>query len=181
VDWRLCRAHTHGAEHEARRQRTYVLYNATDTKSNVLQKFTDKLKDKVDAYRVGHHGCEHDEETIISQVTDEEWVAEPGTAVALANDDLLKGTVTVTDSNGGVRTTYSVDHAAGTITANLDGTLTDGTKYFVDYEYYENRVHQCSFDPTVDPDAAAVQWTAKDVTIPSGVPDFPSAAYDQAF
>lgn len=38
-----------------------VRFNQSDTKDNVLQKFTDKLKNKVDWYRVGYHACEHDE------------------------------------------------------------------------------------------------------------------------
>lgn len=32
-----------------------------DTKSNILQKFGDKLDNKVDWYRVGFHSCTHDE------------------------------------------------------------------------------------------------------------------------
>lgn len=39
-----------------------VRFNQSDTKANILQKFTDKLKDKVDWYRVGYHTCEHDEQ-----------------------------------------------------------------------------------------------------------------------
>lgn len=38
-----------------------VRFVKDDTKSNLEQKFTDKLKDKVDWYRVGYHSCEHDE------------------------------------------------------------------------------------------------------------------------
>lgn len=33
----------------------------TDAKANLLQKFTDKLMNKVDWYRVGYHECDHDE------------------------------------------------------------------------------------------------------------------------
>lgn len=38
-----------------------VRFLMVDTKINLLQKFTDKLKDKVDWYRVGYHGCTYDE------------------------------------------------------------------------------------------------------------------------
>lgn len=38
-----------------------VRFYQTDTKANLEQKFTDKLKDKVNWYRVGYHGCTHDE------------------------------------------------------------------------------------------------------------------------
>lgn len=37
-----------------------VRFEETDTKANLLQKFTDKLKNKVDWYRVGYHVCDHD-------------------------------------------------------------------------------------------------------------------------
>jgi hypothetical protein len=39
-----------------------VRFYQDDTKDNILQKFTDKLKDKVDWYRVGYHNCPHNEE-----------------------------------------------------------------------------------------------------------------------
>lgn len=81
-----------------------VRFQQEDTKSNILQKFTDKLENKVNWYRVGYHECHKDEP--------------------------------------------------------------QGTP--------------CSFDPAVDPEAMADQWTAKDVTIPSGVPDFPDAAYNNS-
>lgn len=38
-----------------------VRFLKDDTKANLQQKFTDKLKDKTDWYRVGYHNCEHDE------------------------------------------------------------------------------------------------------------------------
>lgn len=38
-----------------------VRFMQSDTKANILQKFTDKLKDKVAWYRVGYHACDHDE------------------------------------------------------------------------------------------------------------------------
>lgn len=81
-----------------------VRFLKDDTKDNLLQKFTDKLKDKVDWYRVGYHECDHD-------AAPEEW------------------------SEGAI------------------------------------------WDPSVTPSAEAHEWTAKDATIPSGVPDFPDAAY----
>jgi len=81
-----------------------VRFLQNDTKSNVLQKFEDKLQNKVDWYRVAYHSCGHDG-----------------------------------DSGG-----------------------------------------PCSFDPNDDPEAMATQWTAKDVTIPSGVPDFPDGAYNNS-
>lgn len=34
-----------------------VRFLPDNSKSNILQKFTDKLKDKVDWYRVGYHPC----------------------------------------------------------------------------------------------------------------------------
>lgn len=37
-----------------------VRFLETDTKSNLLQKFEDKLTNKVDWYRVGFHSCTHD-------------------------------------------------------------------------------------------------------------------------
>ena len=78
-----------------------VRFLLDDAKSNLLQKFEDKLKDKTDWYRVGYHRCTHD----------------------------------------------------------------------------ESSPSPCSFDPADDPDASAVQWTAKDTTIPSDIPDFPQEAY----
>ena len=36
-----------------------VRFTEDDTKSNLLQKFEDKLKDKVAWYRVGYHACTH--------------------------------------------------------------------------------------------------------------------------
>lgn len=38
-----------------------VRFREEDTKANLLQKLTDKLKDKTDWYRVGYHVCQHDE------------------------------------------------------------------------------------------------------------------------
>lgn len=38
-----------------------VRFLQDDTKDNILQKMTDKLKDKVAWYRVGYHACTHDE------------------------------------------------------------------------------------------------------------------------
>lgn len=78
-----------------------VRFTQTDTKSNLLQKFEDKLQNKVAWYRVGYHACSHDGDT------------------------------------GG----------------------------------------NCSFDPQQDSEAMATQWTDSNVTIPSGVPDFPDGAY----
>lgn len=66
-----------------------VRFLEDQTKDNLLQKFTDKIKDKVDWYRVGYHSCSHD----------------------------------------------------------------------------ESQRHSCSWDDTTE-------WTAKDVTVPSGVPTF---------
>lgn len=37
-----------------------VRFEETDTKSNILQKFEDKLISKVDWYRVGYHVCHSD-------------------------------------------------------------------------------------------------------------------------
>lgn len=55
-----------------------VRFEQTDTKSNILQKFEDKLKNKVDYYRVGYHSCEHDENTSSGCGWDDkvEWVDE---------------------------------------------------------------------------------------------------------
>lgn len=39
-----------------------VRFLQDNSKSNLLQKFTDKLENKVDWYRVGYHSCEHDME-----------------------------------------------------------------------------------------------------------------------
>lgn len=38
-----------------------VRFLLDDAKDNLLQKFTDKLKEKVAWYRVGYHECSHDE------------------------------------------------------------------------------------------------------------------------
>lgn len=38
-----------------------IRFEQTDTKANILQKLTDKLKDKTAWYRVGYHTCGHDE------------------------------------------------------------------------------------------------------------------------
>jgi hypothetical protein len=38
-----------------------VRFLKDDTKDNLLQKFTDKLVNKVDWYRIGYHECSHDE------------------------------------------------------------------------------------------------------------------------
>lgn len=38
-----------------------VRFELSDAKDNLLQKFEDKLKNKVDWYRVHYHGCDHDE------------------------------------------------------------------------------------------------------------------------
>jgi len=78
-----------------------VRFELDNSKSNLLQKFEDKLQNKVAWYRLAYHSCGHD------------------------------------DENGG----------------------------------------PCSFDPSDDPEAMAREWTDKDVTIPSGVPEFPSEAY----
>lgn len=80
-----------------------VRFVLTNTKSNLLQKFEDKLQNKVAWYRVGYHACTH-----------------------------------------------------------RDGDGSSGS---------------CSFDPNDDPEATAAQWTDTNVTIPAGVPDFPSGAY----
>lgn len=40
-----------------------VRFHEDDTKTNILQKFEDKLKDKVSWYRVGYHVCDHDSTT----------------------------------------------------------------------------------------------------------------------
>lgn len=54
-----------------------VRFLKEDTKDNVLQKFTDKLKDKVEWYRVGYHNCTHDEEDAYAYSWDDkaEWTA----------------------------------------------------------------------------------------------------------
>ena len=85
-----------------------VRFRKEDTKTNLYQKFTDKLKDKVDWYRVGYHNCDWDD--------------------------------------------------------NYDGSGVAGS--------------ECSFDANEDPEAVARDWTAKDVTIPADVPEFPSSSYD---
>jgi hypothetical protein len=38
-----------------------VRFLQDDTKDNIVQKFTDKLDNKVDWYRLGYHLCDHDE------------------------------------------------------------------------------------------------------------------------
>lgn len=44
-------------------QGNYRLTFDSDTKDNILQKLGDKLKTKVDWYRVGYHQCDHDQDT----------------------------------------------------------------------------------------------------------------------
>lgn len=39
-----------------------VRFEKTEAKDNILQKLTDKLKNKVNWYRVGYHECFHDED-----------------------------------------------------------------------------------------------------------------------
>lgn len=39
-----------------------VRFLQEDTKDNLLQKFTDKVKDKIAWYRVGYHECSHDKD-----------------------------------------------------------------------------------------------------------------------
>lgn len=78
-----------------------VRFEKSNAKSNLFQKFEDKLVNKVGWYRVGYHECNHD------------------------------------DGAGG----------------------------------------GCSFDAAEDPNAEAREWTAKDVTIDSNIPDFPTGAY----
>lgn len=54
-----------------------VRFTQDDTKSNLLQKLADKIKQKVDWYRVGYHMCEHDGNTTSSCSWDDkvEWTA----------------------------------------------------------------------------------------------------------
>jgi len=54
-----------------------VRFTQDETKSNLIQKLTDKLKDKVDWYRVGYHACEHDQESASPCSWDDkaEWTA----------------------------------------------------------------------------------------------------------
>lgn len=58
-----------------------VRFNQSDTKDNILQKLTDKLKKKVDWYRVGYHACTHDESDShpCSWDNNDEWTAKDTT------------------------------------------------------------------------------------------------------
>lgn len=40
-----------------------VRFLPDESKANLQQKFTDKIKDKVGWYRVGYHACTHDEDS----------------------------------------------------------------------------------------------------------------------
>lgn len=61
-----------------------VRFREDDTKSNILQKLGDKLKDKVDWYRIGYHQCSHDEDRPTPCTWDgvEEWIAKDATIPA---------------------------------------------------------------------------------------------------
>lgn len=54
-----------------------VRFLQDQTKDNLLQKFTDRLKGKVDWYRVGYHNCTHDETNATPCSWDDavEWTA----------------------------------------------------------------------------------------------------------
>ena len=61
-----------------------VRFQQSDSKANLLQKLTDKLKQKVAWYRVGYHQCEHDEESSspCSWTDSVEWTAKDTTIPA---------------------------------------------------------------------------------------------------
>lgn len=54
-----------------------VRFLPTEDKANLQQKFTDKLVNKADWYRVGYHACDHDEENASPCSWDDaaEWTA----------------------------------------------------------------------------------------------------------
>lgn len=54
-----------------------IRFEQTETKANILQKLTDKLKEKVAWHRVGYHACDHDEQdaTPCSWSDSAEWTA----------------------------------------------------------------------------------------------------------
>jgi hypothetical protein len=110
---------------------TLVRFTEDDTKANLLQKLTDKLKDKVAYYRVGHHVCPHDEEVSKATVADESVTMQVGTAVSLANDR-LSSTPRIApglDTEYVEGEDYEVDRKKGEITALSGGKLVDGDTY----------------------------------------------------
>lgn len=144
-----------------------VRFLLDDAKDNLLQKFTDKLVNKVGWYRVGYHSCTHDEETTYHDATDS-FVAELDKTVSLSNDRITPHSEVVRGGNGSTaipEAEYQMDYEIGTLTAGpLDG-MESGTRYYVDYEYAEGG-GPCSWDDEVE-------WAASGVSIPSGVPTFP--------
>lgn len=155
-----------------------VRFLPTEDKANLLQKYTDKLVNKVAWYRVGYHNCTH--RVVTESVTGEEWAAVHESPVALNNDQVVEGSETV--FSGGATyergSDYGIDYDRGFVTAYSTGNIDDGQAVTINYDHQRGG-GPCSFDPAEDPEALAEQWTAKDVTIPAGVPDFPSAAYQQ--
>lgn len=70
--------------------------------------------------------------------TEETFTANVGTAVDLAEDDLVPGSERVTDASGTVYARgddYELDRLAGTITATSGGGLTDGSDYTINYAF----------------------------------------------
>lgn len=65
-----------------------VRFLLDDAKDNLLQKFTDKLVNKVDWYRVGYHECSHDESdpTGCDWQDSEEWAAQGASIPAAVPD-----------------------------------------------------------------------------------------------
>lgn len=143
-----------------------VRFLPDNSKANLQQKFTDKLVNKVSWYRIGYHACTHDaDQTVIESVNGEEWTAVRGNPVDVDNGRLVKQSVRVFDDGEQVSSSaYEMDYNKGQISALSNGELTDGTNYTTDYEYYEAGGY-CHWDDSVE-------WTAKDVSIPAGVPVF---------
>lgn len=66
-------------------------FELSDAKDNLLQKCSDKLKNKVDWYRLGYHLCEHDEENPAPCIWDDEieWMSKNTTSIPQQVPDFL--------------------------------------------------------------------------------------------
>lgn len=74
-------------------------------------------------------------------IPDERFVADHGTAVSLVHDNVIEGSITVSDPDADTRTVFEpgedfvVDRQAGTITTQAGGEMTDGEEYRIAYRF----------------------------------------------
>lgn len=108
----------------------------------------------------------------------DEWLEDHVSHTVSLNASLVDDSVEYYAVDVRFETTDTVSTLLGDVTNDLEGSV---EWYRIGYHSctHDGDGGDCSFDPSVDTDAVAREWTASSVTIPSEVPDFPADAYDQ--